>query len=111
DRPARAAGGDCYGRFRRSVFSLAAAQQKGGWLTMRLDVAAVSLEIGAACIVTDATLHVPPGEIVGLIGPNGSGKTTLLRSVYRRLRPVAGRILLNEADVWQMSARQSAQHT
>src|SRR5690606_12537466 len=52
-----------------------------------------------------------PGEIVGLIGPNGSGKTTLLRSVYRRRRPVAGRSLLNEADVRQLSARPSAQHS
>ena len=78
---------------------------------MQLDVTAVSLAIGAARIVADVTLHVPPGEIVGLIGPNGSGKTTLLRSVYRRLRPVAGYIRLNDADVWQMSARQSAQHT
>ena len=56
---------------------------------MQLDVTAVSLAIGAARIVADVTLHVPPGEIVGLIGPNGSGKTTLLRSVYLRLQPVA----------------------
>lgn len=49
--------------------------------------------------------------MVGLVGPNGSGKSTLLRSVYRVLRPHAGRILLDEASVWQLTAKACAQRT
>lgn len=78
---------------------------------MRLDVAAVAVALSGRRIVNEVTLHVAPGEIVGLIGPNGSGKSTLLRSVYRMLRPAAGYVRLDDDDVWQLSARESARRT
>ena len=40
----------------------------------------------------DVTLHVEPGEAVGLVGRNGSGKSTLLRLVAGIIRPTAGRV-------------------
>jgi NitT/TauT family transport system ATP-binding protein len=33
---------------------------------------------GGVCAVSDATLHVEPGEFVSIVGPSGCGKTTLL---------------------------------
>lgn len=78
---------------------------------MQLDITEVTLAIDGLRIVEDVTLSVMPGEIIGLIGPNGSGKSTMLRSVYRLLRPSAGRVALDSEDVWQLSARQSAQRT
>jgi len=44
--------------------------------------------------ITDITLRVAPGEIVGLLGPNGSGKSTLLKTVIGLLRPVTGELRL-----------------
>jgi ABC-type polysaccharide/polyol phosphate transport system ATPase subunit len=38
------------------------------------------------------TVHVEPGEAVGLIGRNGSGKSTLLRLVAGIIRPTEGRV-------------------
>jgi branched-chain amino acid transport system ATP-binding protein len=38
-------------------------------------------------------------QIVGLIGPNGAGKTTLLRLITKILRPDAGRIVFQGADI------------
>jgi ABC-type polysaccharide/polyol phosphate transport system ATPase subunit len=40
----------------------------------------------------DLSVHVSPGEAVGLIGRNGSGKTTLLRLVAGIIKPTAGRV-------------------
>ncbi len=47
---------------------------------------------------------VRPGEIYGLLGPNGAGKTTTLRMISGLLRPTAGRVLINGADVTNQSA-------
>lgn len=40
--------------------------------------------------ITDVTLAVEAGEILGLLGPNGSGKSTLLAVLSTRLCPTAG---------------------
>lgn len=42
------------------------------------------------------TLHIEPGERVGLVGNNGAGKTTLLRLLLDLIRPTAGTVRLNE---------------
>ena len=47
---------------------------------------------GRRTALSDCTLAVPPGKVVGLVGPNGAGKTTLLLIAVGMLRPTAGRI-------------------
>ena len=42
--------------------------------------------------LTDCTVHIPPGRVVGLVGPNGAGKTTLLNLITGHLAPDAGTI-------------------
>jgi ABC-2 type transport system ATP-binding protein len=42
--------------------------------------------------LTDCTLSVPAGHVVGLVGPNGAGKTTLLSLAAGELIPTAGSI-------------------
>lgn len=69
----------------------------------------LSLSIGAARIVHEIDVHVPAGEVVGLLGPNGSGKSTVLKAVYRALRPRAGALLLDGTDLSTLSLRASAQ--
>jgi ABC-2 type transport system ATP-binding protein len=43
-------------------------------------------------VLTDCTLSVPAGHVVGLIGPNGAGKTTLLSLAVGLIAPDAGTI-------------------
>jgi len=41
------------------------------------------------------TFDVPPGRIVGLLGPNGSGKTTLIKTIAGLLVPTSGHVAIN----------------
>jgi lipopolysaccharide export system ATP-binding protein len=50
-------------------------------------------------VVSDVSMEVRRGEVVGLLGPNGAGKTTTFYMVVGLLRPTAGRILLNGRDI------------
>jgi ABC-2 type transport system ATP-binding protein len=43
--------------------------------------------------------HVLRGEIFGLLGPNGAGKTTTIGTMTTRVRPTAGRVLVDGIDV------------
>jgi ABC-2 type transport system ATP-binding protein len=47
---------------------------------------------GRRTALSDCTLDVPAGHVVGLVGPNGAGKSTLLQMVCGLLRPTAGRV-------------------
>jgi len=42
--------------------------------------------------LSDCSLAIPPGRVVGLVGPNGAGKTTLLNLAVGMLTPTAGTI-------------------
>ncbi|MFG3661000.1 ABC transporter ATP-binding protein [Streptomyces sp. NPDC047706] len=74
----------------------------------RLAVEDVSVVVDGRALVDRASLHVAPGEVVGLVGPNGAGKSTLLRTVYRALRPTTGRVLLDGEDVRRMPGKSLA---
>ncbi|MEO7007120.1 MAG: ABC transporter ATP-binding protein [Terrimesophilobacter sp.] len=50
-------------------------------------------------IITEVSLSVRPGEIVGIFGPNGAGKSTLLKAILGQVNVRAGRVLLNGDDV------------
>ncbi len=53
--------------------------------------------------LTDATLTLAPGRIIGLLGPNGSGKTTLLRILTGELRADRGTIRIDGQDLTHAS--------
>src|SRR5262245_37381911 len=47
---------------------------------------------GRRWALTDCTLDLPAGRVVGLVGPNGAGKTTLLNLAVGLLAPTSGTI-------------------
>lgn len=54
---------------------------------------------GRRTVVSEASLEVRQGEIVGLLGPNGAGKTTTFYMVVGFIKPDNGRVFLNQRDI------------
>ena len=50
---------------------------------------------GSTFTLSDVTLHIAEGEVVGLLGPNGAGKSTLLKLLSRVTGPTEGTLSYN----------------
>ncbi len=50
----------------------------------------------------NATIHIPRGDFVSLVGPSGSGKSTLLLMLGGMLSPTEGRIWIEDQSVYEM---------
>jgi ABC-2 type transport system ATP-binding protein len=61
-------------------------------MTTALATVALGKRYGRRWALTDCTLSIPTGKVVGLVGPNGAGKTTLLHLAVGLLQPSAGTI-------------------
>ncbi len=59
-----------------------------------LEVEHLSVNYQRQPAITDISLRLVPGEMVGLVGPNGAGKSTLMKALLG-LAPYQGRVLLN----------------
>jgi ATP-binding cassette ChvD family protein len=55
---------------------------------------------GERLLLEDFSASIPPGSIIGVIGPNGSGKTTLLKMVSGLELPDTGSIRIGETVKW-----------
>ncbi|MGI3209705.1 phosphonate ABC transporter ATP-binding protein [Roseovarius tibetensis] len=55
--------------------------------------------------LSDVTLEVPKGQIMGLIGPSGAGKSTLIRCINRLVEPTAGAVRLGDMDLVRLGKR------
>jgi ABC-type Mn2+/Zn2+ transport system ATPase subunit len=58
----------------------------------RLEVVDISRRYGDLVALSEVSLRVEPGEILGLVGPNGAGKTTAMRIVLGLLEPQGGEV-------------------
>jgi lipopolysaccharide export system ATP-binding protein len=67
-----------------------------------LEVVSIAKSYDKRAVLTDISLSVGRGEVLGLLGPNGAGKTTCFYSVMGLVRPDSGRILLDGVDITKL---------
>jgi subfamily B ATP-binding cassette protein HlyB/CyaB len=53
-------------------------------------------------VLTDVTLDIPAGQVLGVVGRSGSGKSTLARLVQRLYVPSQGRVMVDGVDLAQV---------
>lgn len=67
--------------------------------TNGLSVVSIAKSYDKRTVLSDVSLSVGRGEVVGLLGPNGAGKTTCFYSIMGLVKPDSGRIMLDGADI------------
>ena len=71
----------------------------------RIDVESVSFAYGEEQILSDVSLSVKKGEILGIHGRSGSGKSTLLKLLMRFYDPKSGSIKINGESLPNINTR------
>ncbi|MGI5094084.1 ABC transporter ATP-binding protein [Treponema denticola] len=69
----------------------------------------LSLSYGDKPVVQNLSLRVKKGQVVSIIGPNASGKSTVLKSIAGIIKPVSGKIFIEEKDISKMDSKKLAQ--
>jgi lipopolysaccharide export system ATP-binding protein len=59
-------------------------------------------------VVSDVSLEVNTGEIVGLLGPNGAGKTTCFYMIAGLIKPLRGRVYIDDLDITKLAMHERA---
>jgi ABC-2 type transport system ATP-binding protein len=62
---------------------------------MHLQAFNLAKSFGQKVAVSDLSLDIIPGQILGLLGPNGAGKSTTIKMLSGQLKPDSGHFLLD----------------
>ena len=68
-----------------------------------LTLSSVSVVFGGLVAVSEVSLELREGEILGLIGPNGAGKSTLFNAISGLIAPTSGSIIYRSVDITRYS--------
>jgi branched-chain amino acid transport system ATP-binding protein len=76
---------------------------------IHLEIKNVSLGFGNLAALSDVSLQLRRGEILGVIGPNGAGKTCLLNCISGFYKPQKGQVLYKNRDLIKIPAHTISQ--
>jgi branched-chain amino acid transport system ATP-binding protein len=76
--------------------------------TGSLEVRGLTASYGPVTALGGVDVAAEPGKITAVLGANGAGKTTLLRTISGLVRPQAGQVLLDGADLTRAPAEEIA---
>lgn len=68
-----------------------------------IHIEGLTKSFGGMPVLRGVHLDVPKGCLYGLIGPGAAGKSVLLKMLTGLLRPDAGRVIIDDKDVHQLS--------
>jgi len=66
-----------------------------------LNIEDIAVSYGNGPVISDVSIAIDGGALVGLIGPNGAGKTTLMLAAAGQFRPVSGHVYFEGGDVYE----------
>jgi iron complex transport system ATP-binding protein len=69
---------------------------------------AVTLAYDSRVVASELSVAIPEGGFTAIVGPNACGKSTLLRALVRMLKPRAGHVLLDGAEIGSIPTKQVA---
>jgi len=70
----------------------------------------ITVKFGSFTAVDNVSLHVAPGELLGLAGTNGAGKSTLFAAIAGQMQLCSGRIVFDGADITRQAVNKRAAH-
>tara|TARA_Y100001936_G_scaffold57571_1_gene56624 strand:- start:571 stop:1296 length:726 start_codon:yes stop_codon:yes gene_type:complete len=74
----------------------------------KLSVKKISKSYDSKKVVSNVSIEVCTGEVIGLLGPNGAGKTTCFYMITGLISPETGSINLNQKNITNLTIDQRA---
>lgn len=72
-----------------------------------LEIEKLNAGYGRKKVISDISLTLTEGQMVGIVGPNGSGKSTLIKAICRGI-PSKGKLIALGQDIRKLSEREWA---
>ena len=76
---------------------------------MKLRAESIVKKYRKRTVVKGVSFEVNQGEIVGLLGPNGAGKTTSFYMIVGLIKPLSGKIFIDDEEITSLPVYKRAQ--